>query len=125
MTRRFGQDMKSSVPDCIFCKIANREVKSQIVWASDRAIAFRDNDPQAPTHILIVPKKHIASLGEAYEADREVLGHLMLAAGEIARGEGIESGFRVVVNTGVPAGQSVFHLHLHLLGGRRMSWPPG
>ncbi len=117
--------MKSSVPDCIFCKIANREVKSQIVWASDRAIAFKDIDPQAPTHILIVPKKHISSLGDAYEADREVLGHLMLAAGEIARGEGIESGFRVVVNNGAPAGQSVFHLHLHLLGGRRMSWPPG
>ncbi len=117
--------MKNMVSDCIFCKIANREVKSQIVWASDRAVAFKDANPQAPTHILIVPKKHISMLSDSYDGDRDILGHLMLAAGEIARGEGIESGFRVVINNGAPAGQSVFHLHLHLLGGRRMAWPPG
>lgn len=117
--------MRNSEQDCIFCRIANREVKSQIVWASDRAVAFKDANPQAPTHILIIPKKHVNSLADAREMDRDLLGHLLLAAGEIAQGEGVESGFRVVVNNGAPAGQSVFHLHVHLLGGRPMTWPPG
>jgi histidine triad (HIT) family protein len=109
---------------CLFCRIIRREIPSTIVWEDAHSLAFRDLDPKAPTHVLVIPKTHVASLNEA--TDATMLGRLMLAAREIAAEEGIsESGYRVVVNTGAGAGQTVFHLHLHLLGGRRLTWPPG
>jgi histidine triad (HIT) family protein len=109
---------------CLFCRIIRREIPATIVWEDAHALAFRDIDPKAPTHVLLVPKMHVASLNDA--TDPIMLGRLMLAAREIAAEEGVaESGYRVVVNTGTGAGQTVFHLHLHLLGGRKFSWPPG
>jgi histidine triad (HIT) family protein len=109
---------------CLFCRIIRKEIPATIVWEDAHALAFRDIDPKAPTHVLVIPKSHVASLNEA--TDPTMLGRLMLAAREIAAEEGIsESGYRVVVNTGAGAGQTVFHLHLHLLGGRKLSWPPG
>ncbi len=111
--------------DCIFCKIARGEMNSEIVWEDDQTLAFRDISPQAPSHILIIPRKHISSLKDAKPEDEAVLGRLMLAASEVAKSEGIGDAFRVVVNSGAAAGQSVFHIHLHLLGGRRLGWPPG
>ena len=110
--------------NCLFCRIIRKEIPATIVWEDAHALAFRDIDPKAPTHVLVIPKSHVASLNEA--TDPTMLGRLMLAAREIAAEEGIsESGYRVVVNTGAGAGQTVFHLHLHLLGGRKLSWPPG
>jgi histidine triad (HIT) family protein len=111
--------------DCIFCRIAAGELPSAIVREDDQAVAFRDTNPQAPTHVLIVPRRHIASLDAAVPDDRSVLGHLLLLAQQIARDEGLNSGYRLVLNTGSGAGQTVFHLHLHLLGGRTLNWPPG
>ncbi len=111
--------------DCLFCKIAAGEIPGERVWEDDRAVAFRDISPQAPTHVLIIPRRHLASLSEAEEADAGLLGHLLDLARRLAVQEGIEPGYRVVINNGAPAGQSVFHLHLHLLGGRRFTWPPG
>lgn len=111
--------------DCLFCRIAERKIPASIVREDEQAVAFRDIDAQAPTHILVVPKKHIASLDEASQGDRELLGHLLLMAQDIAREEKITSGYRTVINNGTGAGQSVFHIHLHLLGGRAMRWPPG
>lgn len=109
---------------CLFCRIIRKEIPATIVWEDAHALAFRDIDPKAPTHVLVIPKVHVASLNDA--TDPMMLGRLMLAAREIAAEEGIaESGYRVVVNTGAGAGQTVFHLHLHLLGGRRLTWPPG
>jgi histidine triad (HIT) family protein len=110
--------------DCLFCKIVRQEIPVKLVFENDRCVAFRDINPQAPTHVLIVPKQHVASLNDA--TDPALVGALSLAAAEIARAEGIaESGYRTVVNTNGHAGQTVFHLHLHLLGGREMHWPPG
>ncbi|MFQ5927464.1 MAG: histidine triad nucleotide-binding protein [Terriglobia bacterium] len=111
--------------DCLFCRIVNKEISSQIVHEDEHAVAFEDINPQAPTHILIVPRKHVAALSEAAPADAELLGHLQLVAAKIARARDLESGYRVVLNNGRGAGQSVWHLHLHLLGGRGMRWPPG
>ena len=109
---------------CLFCRIARKEIPANIVWEDATALAFRDIDPKAPTHVLVIPKRHIASLNDA--SDPAVLGHLLVAAREIAAEEGIaESGYRVVLNTGRDAGQTVFHLHAHVLGGRHMAWPPG
>jgi histidine triad (HIT) family protein len=109
---------------CLFCRIVRKEIPATIVWEDAHSLAFRDIDPKAPTHVLVIPKVHVASLNEA--TDPTMLGRLMLAAREIAAEEGIaESGYRVVVNTGAGAGQTVFHLHLHLLGGRKLTWPPG
>lgn len=110
--------------ECIFCKIIQKEVKSSIVWEDEDIIAFNDLNPQAPTHILIVPKKHIPSLQEATEEDIEILGKINYTAKRIAEKLGITD-FRLVNNCGKKAGQSVFHLHYHLLAGRRMAWPPG
>ena len=101
------------------------EVPTQKVYEDERAFAFEDIKPQAPTHILIVPKKHIVGLKEAQDADAELLGYCQLVAAKIARQRGIEDGYRTVYNVGPKAGQSVFHLHLHLIGGRNLSWPPG
>jgi histidine triad (HIT) family protein len=111
---------------CLFCKISSGEIPSELLYETPRVVAFRDISPQAPTHILIIPRKHIASVAELQDDDGGVMGELFLAARELARTEGIEeSGYRMVVNAGPDAGQAVFHIHLHLLGGRGMSWPPG
>ena len=112
--------------DCLFCRIINRNIPSKIVFEDDRIFAFEDINPQAPTHILIIPKQHFASLEEVPAESLELLGHILLQAREIARERGLqESGYRLVLNTGRDSGQEVFHIHFHLLGGRRMSWPPG
>jgi histidine triad (HIT) family protein len=112
--------------DCIFCKIATGELSTDKVYEDDQALAFRDLHPQAPTHLLIIPKEHLESLNDASQSDEKVLGHLLRLAPKIANQLGIaETGYRAVVNTGPDGGQSVFHLHVHLLGGRPMTWPPG
>ena len=108
---------------CLFCRIVRGEIPAKIVRQDEHTVAFRDIDPKAPTHILVIPKEHVASLDEA--TDAAMVGRLMLAAAQIAKSEGITGGYRTVVNTGAGAGQTVFHLHLHLLGGRKLTWPPG
>ncbi len=110
---------------CLFCKIVGGEIPSKKVFEDDLTYAFRDINPQAPTHVLVVPRKHIASLAETSVEDQEMLGYLHLVAARIARSEGLENGFRTVINTGPDGGQTVDHLHVHLLGGRGMGWPPG
>ncbi len=111
--------------DCLFCKIVSGEILSSKVYEDDRVFAFDDINPKAPTHVLIVPKKHIRGLKEATAEDADLLGHCQLVAAEIARQRDVEEGYRTVYNVGARAGQSVFHLHLHLLGGRPLRWPPG
>jgi len=112
--------------DCLFCKIIAKEIPSKTVYEDEQAVAFEDINPQAPTHILVLPRKHIASLNEVTAAEATLVGHLHLVAAKLARERGIaDSGYRTVLNNGRGAGQSVFHLHLHLLGGRGMRWPPG
>ena len=112
--------------DCIFCKIAAGDIAADFVYKDDDVVAFRDITPQAPTHILVIPRRHISTLLDASPETDRLLGRMQLAAVEIARREGLaERGFRLVTNCLEEAGQSVFHLHLHLLGGRRLSWPPG
>lgn len=109
---------------CLFCRIISREVAADIVAETDDALAFRDADPQAPVHILVVPKQHISSLNDV--ADDETVGALATMAKDVARDAGIaDSGYRTVINTNGNGGQSVFHLHLHVLGGRKLTWPPG
>ena len=109
---------------CLFCRIVRKEIPANIVAETDDCIAFRDINPQAPTHILVIPRRHIASLDEADDA--MIVGRLSLVAADLARREGIAaSGYRTVINTNADAGQTVFHIHLHLLGGRRLGWPPG
>lgn len=112
--------------DCIFCQIIERKIPSKIVFEDEQAMAIEDINPQAPVHLLIVPKKHIASLDDATPQDQSLLGHLLLVSKSIAREKRIrESGYRLLTNHGRGAGQSVFHIHFHLLGGRPMHWPPG
>jgi histidine triad (HIT) family protein len=111
--------------DCIFCKIAGGEIPSDAVYEDDRIFAFKDLSPQAPAHVLIIPKKHVASLDAAAEEDKELLGHLLLKVRDIAKGLGLENGYRLVNNCGEDGMQTVKHLHFHLLGKRRMLWPPG
>lgn len=110
--------------DTIFGKIINREIDADIIYEDEQSLAFRDVNPQAPTHFLVIPKKPIAKLSDADEEDRDLLGHLLLVAGKVARQEGLED-FRLNVNNGAGASQTVFHLHVHVLGGRSFSWPPG
>jgi histidine triad (HIT) family protein len=110
---------------CIFCRIANKEIPSAIVYEDSDVIAFRDLNPQAPTHVLVIPKRHVASLEDAAEADAKLLGAMVLIGKRIAAAEGLSGGYRVVANCGPDGGQTVAHLHLHLLGGRSMTWPPG
>lgn len=117
--------MNDPTASCLFCRIASGEVPSKKVYEDEHVFAFEDIDPKAPTHVLIVPKKHFAGLKEAQAEDAEVIGRCHLAAAEIARQREIEQGYRTVLNVGPGAGQSVFHLHVHLLGGRNLSWPPG
>jgi len=112
-------------PDCIFCRIVAGHAPAQIVYRGEGVTAFRDIHPQAPVHILIIPDRHIPSLAEAQPEDAELLGRLLLVARQLAEQEGLGNGYRLVLNTGRHAGQSVFHLHFHLLGGRGMRWPPG
>jgi Diadenosine tetraphosphate (Ap4A) hydrolase and other HIT family hydrolases len=111
--------------DCLFCKMIAGQIPTKKAYEDDKAFAFHDINPQAPTHILIVPKKHIAGLKEASAEDAELIGYCQLVAAKLARERDIENGYRTVYNVGPGAGQSVFHLHLHLLGGRKLSWPPG
>jgi histidine triad (HIT) family protein len=112
--------------DCLFCKIGAGEIPADVIHETDELLAFRDINPQAPTHALIIPKRHIASINELEAGDADIVGKLYLAAKAIARDEGFaEPGYRVVMNCNAAAGQTVFHIHLHLLGGRDLHWPPG
>ena len=112
--------------NCIFCKIIKGEIPSQKVFSTETVYAFRDLHPAAPAHILVIPKKHIASMDQAQPEDSEVMGSLMLAAAEIARQENLDTkGYRLVINTNEWGGQTVSHIHVHILGGRQMLWPPG
>jgi histidine triad (HIT) family protein len=111
--------------DCLFCRIIAGEIPSKKVYEDEHTYAFDDINPQAPTHVLIVPKKHLRGLKEARPEDAELIGRCQLVAANIARQRSIEDGYRTVLNIGPRAGQSVFHLHVHLLGGRRLGWPPG
>lgn len=115
-----------NIDDCLFCKILAGDIPADIVFESDDAIAFRDVSPQAPTHVLIIPRKHVATINDLDASDDALVGRLYLAAKQIAQEEGIaDDGYRVAMNCNEAAGQTVFHLHLHLLGGRQMGWPPG
>ena len=112
--------------DCLFCKIRDGEIPCDRVYEDDDVIAFKDVNPQAPTHVLVVPRKHIATINDLEEDDGNIIGAMMMAAKEIAAAEGIaEDGYRLVLNCNAKAGQTVFHIHLHLLGGRALVWPPG
>jgi histidine triad (HIT) family protein len=112
--------------NCIFCRIASGDIPTNVVYQDDQVVAFRDLNPQAPTHVLVVPRRHVATLNDLGETDAELVGRMYLAARQIAADEGVaERGYRTVFNCNAEAGQSVFHLHLHVLGGRPMGWPPG
>ena len=110
---------------CLFCRILLGEIPAKKVYEDDYVFAFEDIDPKAPTHVLVIPKKHFAGLKEAQAEDAELIGRCHLAAAQIARERNIEKGYRTVLNVGPESGQSVFHLHVHLVGGRRLAWPPG
>ena len=111
---------------CLFCRIVKGEIPSTKVYSDESSYAFRDLNPKAPVHVLIVPKNHIASISDMTPDDEKTIGHLLHVAGQIAESEGVaEKGYRTVINTGENAGQSVFHIHVHLLGGRSLDWPPG
>ena len=112
--------------DCLFCRIAAGDISSEIIYQDDEVVAFRDINPQAPQHILIIPRRHIETILDLTNDDNELIGHMMLTAGRIARDLGLsERGYRLVFNCKRDGGQDVYHIHLHLLGGRRMGWPPG
>jgi histidine triad (HIT) family protein len=111
--------------DCLFCKIVGGTIPANRIYEDELSIGFPDINPQAPTHLLVIPKQHISSTAKAAAEDTALMGHLMAVAAEIARREKLDSGYRIVVNTGDEGGQTVNHLHLHLLGGRHMKWPPG
>jgi histidine triad (HIT) family protein len=118
--------MIMSEQTCLFCRIVAGEITADVVYQDERSVALRDINPQAPMHVLVIPLDHIESLDEASQRDEALLGHLLRVAARVANEQGYsESGYRTVINTGAGAGQSVFHLHLHVLGGRTMSWPPG
>lgn len=111
---------------CIFCKIVNKEIPAKVVYEDDRVIAFEDINPQAPVHVLLIPKEHFVSLNDIPEEKMELVGHILSKARWVAQEKGIkESGYRIVLNTARDSGQDVFHIHFHVLGGRRMTWPPG
>jgi len=111
--------------DCLFCKIIRGEIPSKKIYEDEHTFAFEDIDPKAPTHVLVVPKRHFRGLKEAQEGDAEIIGRCHLVAAQIARDRKIENSYRTVLNVGPGSGQSVFHLHVHLLGGRDLHWPPG
>ena len=110
---------------CLFCKIVNGEIPSKPVFEDDLCYAFADINPQAPVHVLVVPREHIVSMADCKQNNCDLMGHLLWAAAEIARAKGLAKGYRAVLNTGVDGGQTVDHLHVHLLGGRSLTWPPG
>jgi histidine triad (HIT) family protein len=113
-------------PECLFCRIASGEVPSKQVHSDDAVVAFHDISPRAPTHILLIPRDHIPSAAELTDDHAPIMGHLFAVAAQVARDQGVaDTGYRIVVNTGRGAGQTVDHLHLHLMGGRSMTWPPG
>ena len=112
--------------NCLFCRIVAGEVPADVIYQDQHSVAFRDVNPQAPVHVLVIPREHMESLDEAARQDEAPLGHLLRVAARVANEQGLsESGYRTVINTGAGAGQSVFHLHLHVLGGRELNWPPG
>jgi len=117
--------MTEASAQCLFCRVIRGELPSKKVYEDEHVYAFEDIHPQAPTHVLIIPKKHVVGLKEAEAEDAEVIGRCHLIAAQIARERKIENGYRTVLNVGPGAGQSVFHVHVHLLGGRRLTWPPG
>ena len=117
--------MDTNSKDCIFCKIANKELSTKLIYESDDFVAFNDIKPVSPTHILVIPKKHYKNLFEVNDNDKDLLGRFLLTAKEIATREGLNDGFRTVINTGDNGGQTVYHIHLHVLGGRFHKWPPG
>ena len=110
---------------CLFCKIVNEEIPAKVVFENAEILAFHDVNPQAPTHILIIPKRHIPTLDDTDTKDEQLLGQMILAAKKIAQEQGLEDGYRLVLNINSGGGQEVYHIHLHVLGGRQMSWPPG
>lgn len=112
--------------DCLFCRIATGDIPAKIVYQDDETIAFDDINPQAPTHVLVIPRRHVASVEACEEDHRQMLGSILFACAKVAQLKGLpEQGYRIVTNTGPDAGQSVFHLHFHVLGGRQLRWPPG
>ena len=112
--------------NCLFCRIVAGEVSAESVFQDERSVAFRDINPQAPVHVLVIPRDHIESLDDASQREEALLGHLLRVAARVANEQGLsETGYRTIINTGAGAGQSVFHLHLHVLGGRSLNWPPG
>ncbi|HIK15771.1 MAG TPA: histidine triad nucleotide-binding protein [Leptolyngbyaceae cyanobacterium M33_DOE_097] len=115
----------SEATETIFSKIIRKEIPADIVYEDNLCLAFRDIAPQAPVHILVIPKQAIAKLSDAESQDHALMGHLLLTAKRVAEQEGLTNGYRVVINTGEDGGQTVYHLHLHILGGRHMAWPPG
>jgi histidine triad (HIT) family protein len=117
--------MAGMAADCLFCKIVAGAIPAKRVFEDRRSLVFADIQPQAPVHLLVIPKEHLTSHAHALAEHTELLGHLLAVAGEMARSEGLEKGYRLVVNTGEDGGQTVGHLHIHLLGGRAMGWPPG
>jgi len=111
---------------CIFCRMASHEMPAKIIYEDDQCLVLQDINPQAPVHLLVIPRKHISSLNDACEEDAALLGHMLMVVGRMAREHGIDgSGYRTVINTNAEAGQTVFHLHIHVLGGRLLGWPPG
>jgi histidine triad (HIT) family protein len=110
---------------CVFCKVAAGQAAARVAYETDELLAFHDTNPQAPTHLLVIPRKHIGALSDVEPADEALLGKLMLAVVHLAETFGLQDGYRVIVNNGAAAGQSVQHLHIHLLAGRRLRWPPG
>jgi histidine triad (HIT) family protein len=115
-----------SKEDCLFCRMITQEIPPDVTYRDEHALVIRDINPQAPTHLLVIPLEHLESLDEASKKHEQLLGHLLRIAARVANAEGLgETGYRTVINTGAGAGQSVFHLHVHVLGGRAMNWPPG
>ncbi len=111
--------------ECIFCKIINGDIPAKLIYEDDDVVAFNDISPQAPTHILVIPRKHMAGPAEVTQADETLMGKLVKLGADLAKEAGLADGFRLVMNNGERAGQTVFHLHMHVLGGRNMTWPPG
>ena len=115
----------ASNPDCLFCRIVAGDIAATVVLDTERVLAFRDISPQAPVHVVVIPKEHHADVVAVASADPALAGELLAAAAAVAAGEGLDDGFRVVLNTGADGGQTVFHVHAHVLGGRGLGWPPG
>jgi histidine triad (HIT) family protein len=114
-----------AMTDCLFCKIIDKQTEAKVVYEDERALAFRDINPQAPLHVLVIPKTHVATINDIRSEHEADLGHLFRVAAEVAKQEGLETrGYRTVMNCGAEAGQSVFHVHLHVVGGRSLGWPP-